>query len=160
MQLAIKNVFEKNSAIENKVLLLRIAFWIGAVMDGIYALNMSLVWLIDSYSGVDPIQLMRFTSGLESRYAWGVAASLMVAWTCLLIWADRKPVERKDVLLLTAFPLLFSLLIDVVFAIATDLAVAQEMALTGLAYIGLIMLFALSYWNARNIESEGALTEG
>ena len=61
---------------KNKILVLRISFWIGAILDGLYAINMSLVWLIDSYSGLDPLKLLRFTNGLESRYVWGIATVL------------------------------------------------------------------------------------
>ncbi len=155
MQLAIKNIFEYNNEEKNKILLLRISFWIGAILDAIYAINMGLVWLIESYSGLDPINLVRFTSDLESRYAWGVSASLMLAWTVLLIWADRKPVERKSISLFTAFPLLIGLLTDTIWAIEINLTSIENIALTSIVYIFLIILFTFSYWNVRSIESAG-----
>ncbi len=39
----------------------------------------------------------------------GMAGSLMTGWTFLLVWAVRKPVERRGVILLTAFPVVFGL---------------------------------------------------
>jgi hypothetical protein len=48
----------------------------------------------------------RFAPDLQHRMDMGVGASLMLAWTVLLLWADRKPMERKGVLLLTVFPAL------------------------------------------------------
>jgi hypothetical protein len=46
----------------------------------------------------------------------GMAAALMLAWTVLLIWADRKPVERRGVLLLTLFPLIPALFASGIYA--------------------------------------------
>ncbi len=35
----------------------------------------------------------------------------MMGWTFLLLWAVRKPVERRVVILLTAFPVVLGMLI-------------------------------------------------
>ena len=43
----------------------------------------------------------------EFRVPMGLAASLMFGWTALLLWAYRKPFERKGVLLLTIFAVIF-----------------------------------------------------
>ena len=45
--------------------------------------------------------LINFNPGIEYRYAMGMGAPLMLGWTILLLWADRKPMERKDILLIT-----------------------------------------------------------
>jgi len=132
-------------SVENRVLLLRISFWVGAILDGIYALNMSFVWLIDSYEGIDPIKLIRFTSGPHSRYVWGIAAVLMFSWTLLLIWASRKPMERRDLILLTALPLIAGLLVDTFFAISINLVAWEDILLVQMIYICLIVLFVSSY---------------
>ena len=139
---------------ENRMLLLRTSFWIGAILDGIYAVNMGLVWLIDGYSGFDPLGLMRFAEGLQSSYPWGIACVFMTSWTTLLVWADRKPIERKDVLLLTAFPLISGLLIDTFFAIVTNLATWVDMLPTQLVYVFLMVLFTTSYLLTRTLEHD------
>ena len=144
---------------ENRILLLKISFWVGVVLDGIYAINMSLVWLIDSYSGIDPLKLMRFTSGLQSRYAWGIAAVFMVSWTILLIWAVRKPLERKSIILLTAFPLVIGLLIDTFFAISVNLVTWEDILLVQLVYICLIVLFTTSFFLTRTIQANISFEE-
>ncbi|MHA1979167.1 MAG: hypothetical protein ACW98I_19860 [Candidatus Hodarchaeales archaeon] len=139
---------------KNRIKLLKISFWVGAILDGIYAINMGLVWLIDSYSGFDPIRLLRLTEGLESRYVWGIACMFMASWTILLIWASKKPIERKDVLMITAFPLVTGLLVDTFFAIATNLIIWSEILLVQLVYISLIVLFSSSYLLTRTINGE------
>jgi hypothetical protein len=40
-----------------------------------------------------------------------VGGILMTGWTFLLIWAIRKPIERRFVILLTAFPVVFGLFV-------------------------------------------------
>lgn len=137
---------------ENRIQLLRGSFWIAAILDGIYALNISLVWLIDGYSGFDPMRMIRFTSGVESRYAWGMVFAIMISWTVLMIWADRKPLERKDTIMLTAFPLLTVLLVDTIFVIAVGLVTLVDILAIQLVYIFLIILFTTSYYLTKNLE--------
>ncbi len=51
------------------------------------------------------------------RYALAFGAALMLGWMFLLLWADRKPVERRGVLLLTVFPVMVGLNIaDIYFS--------------------------------------------
>lgn len=75
---------------------LRISYWVGAIVDAVaaaVALSPSLLALASNLTG--------FAPGNDFRYASGVAASLMAGWTALLLWADRKPMERRGVLPLT-----------------------------------------------------------
>jgi hypothetical protein len=48
--------------------------------------------------GIDPGLINETTI-----FVLGQAAALMFGWTFLLIWADRDPVKRRKVLLLTIF---------------------------------------------------------
>lgn len=59
-----------------------------------------------------------FDPPVEHRYAMGLGASLMAGWTLLLIWADRKPVERRGVLPLTIFPVIFGIALSGVVTVA------------------------------------------
>ena len=43
-------------------------------------------------------------TGPEFTYAMRTGAPLMAGWTILLMWADRKPLERRGVLLITLIP--------------------------------------------------------
>jgi hypothetical protein len=139
----------------NRIKLLRTGFWVGGILDGIYAVNMALVWLFDSYSGFDPLKMMRFTGGLQSRYAWGFACVMVTGWTTLMFWADRKPLERRGIILLTAFPIVSGLLIDSIFAVIVNLETWQKMMPLQIVYIFLIILFTTGYQltNTRNIRT-------
>jgi hypothetical protein len=70
---------------EHRVHWLRVAYWVGAVLDTIAAVYL---WILVMAGGYNP------------DFAW--SALLMTGWTALLIWADRRPLARKGVLPLTS----------------------------------------------------------
>ena len=39
-----------------------------------------------------------------------MGAPLMIGWTFLLIWGDRKPIERKEVIFITLFTVITGLI--------------------------------------------------
>ena len=118
-----------------KIIWLRISYWVGAIADGFATFRM-----------LNP----KIAYAVEYRYALGLGASLMLGWTFLLIWADRKPLERKGVLLLTAFPVVTGILLAEIYAVATNLISLGKMLPTGTFLVALIALFSFSYFNARN----------
>ncbi len=123
---------------------LRISYWIGAVVDALAAVQMlwpSLFKLAMRPPG--------FAPGVEYRYAMGMGASLMIGWTALLVWADRKPMERKGVLPLTVLPVIAGLAANeargVLEGFLPAVAVLPIWALQG----ALGALFLWSWWRAR-----------
>jgi hypothetical protein len=130
-----------------KIILLRVCYWIGAVADAISAIIMLLPTLGGSLYGISD-----FNPGSEYRYAMGLGASLMMGWTFLLIWADRRPVERRGVLLLTAFPVLFGLIITGIYAVATGLIPAGRMVPTWIFQGVITGLYLFSYVYTRDLK--------
>lgn len=132
---------------KKKILLLRVCYWIGAVADAISAVVMLLPTLGGSMYGIAD-----FNPGYEYRYAMGVGASLMIGWTFLLIWADRSPIERRGILLLTVFPVLFGLIISGIYAVATGIITADRMIPMWI-FQGLITgLYLFSYLYTRDLK--------
>ena len=68
------------------ILLLRLSYWIAAIADFIVAV---LVW-IPERMGV-----------AEIAYPMGLASVTIFSWTVMLLIADRKPIERKWILIPT-----------------------------------------------------------
>ena len=124
---------------KKKIIWLRISYWVGAIADGLAALRMLFP---------------KIAYGVDYRYALGLGASLMIGWTFLLIWADRKPLERKGVLLITAFPVITGILLAEIYAVATELITFEKMLPTGVFLVALIVLFSFSYFNAREVEAD------
>ncbi len=69
---------------------LRCSYWAGAIVDLIAGLMM----LFPALSIVSK-PATSFSPTPAYRYAIGMGAPLMLAWTILLLWADRKPLERR-----------------------------------------------------------------
>ena len=85
------------------VILLRFCYWLGAVLDGHAAFNLTLLRFRELPAGI-LAQQSSHDFGLKALWSTGDAYALMWGWTALLLWADRKPVERRGVLLLTGAP--------------------------------------------------------
>ena len=123
--------------INHKIKWLRISYWAGAIAD----LLMVILFLMPERMGE-----------VEYRHPMGLAASLMLGWTFLLIWADRKPVERKGILLLTIFPVISGLMIAGVYGVAVG--VSPISIPSNILGVTLIALMGFSYFNARNLVDE------
>jgi hypothetical protein len=79
-----------------KIGLLRVSYWIGAIADLIVGIAMVYPKFLALVLRLEEPPL-----AIETRCALGIGASLMFGWTALLLWADRKPLQRKGVLVLT-----------------------------------------------------------
>jgi hypothetical protein len=83
----------------------------------------------------------------------------MFGWTVLLVWADRKPTERKGVLLITVFPVITGLLLSGIYAVTTGLLPSTKIIPGSVVGVILIILMLFSYVNARVVgrdEGNGA----
>ncbi len=78
-----------------KIVLLRIAYWIGIVLDALAFVQMAFPALGK--------RMLNVTMEIEPDYVFAInlGAGLMLAWTLLLFWADRRPLERRMILPLT-----------------------------------------------------------
>jgi len=146
---------------KNKVIWLRISYWVGAVIDGFMVIPMLAPRVGSAMFGIK-----NFSPGNDYRYAMMIGASLMLGWTVLLIWADRKPLERKGVILITMIPALIGLIAAGAFAVATGYIQIGNMIPTWIMQAILLILFGFSYAvNAnkngptRNSEQTSSLTE-
>jgi hypothetical protein len=122
---------------------LRTSYWAGAVTDA--AAGVAI--LIPSLMGET-----------ELRYPMGLAATLMFGWTALLVWADRKPVDRKAVLLLTVFPVITGLLASGFHAGAVGILSWSKVIGLSVFQVILIVLMLYSYVKAsRGMAVQGSL---
>ena len=115
---------------------LRTSYWAGAVADS----ATGVLILIPDRMGET-----------EFRYSMGLAAALMFGWTLLLVWADRKPVERKGILLITVFPVICGLLLSGIWSVAAGLLPTTRIVPSSIVGAILIVLMLYSYFNAREL---------
>lgn len=125
---------------------LRLSYWAGAVLDliaGLIMLFPPLFALNNRWSG--------FTPTLDFRYAMGMGTPLMLGWTVLLLWADRKPFERRGVLPITILVILGEV-INEILAAAQGYISVPTLLLTWTIQAILTALMAFSTINARKLE--------
>jgi len=130
--------------VNRKVSLLRACYWFGAVFDAVMVVPM----LVPSVAA-SMFRIKAFDPGVEYRYAMMIGGSLMLGWTALLIWADRKPVERREVLLLSVCPVVVGLAAAGVYAVAAGLITPRNMAPTWVMQAVLLVTFTYAYAASR-----------
>lgn len=91
---------------KRRLFLIRIAYWLGIAADALWAVGLLVPQVFGIMTGNPD-----FNPDLQLRLTMSVGGTLMTGWTFLLLWAVRKPIERRFVILLTAFPVVFGLFI-------------------------------------------------
>jgi hypothetical protein len=129
---------------QHKILLLRVSYWTGAIIDLLAATQLLIPNLWASMNGFST-----YTPNPTLTFALTIASALMFGWTLLLIWADRKPIERKGVLLLTAFPVVFGLGLNNVLSVISGLTPISSILPELVLQSSLTALFLFSYLSAR-----------
>ena len=122
---------------------LRASYRTGAVADGIVA-----AFMLSQAAFATASPLTGYAPEVPYRYAMGLAGSLMLGWTLLLLWADRRPVERRGVLVITIVVIL-GLMGSGVFALSAGFMPVRATVALLAFQIGLIALFAGSYAASR-----------
>ncbi len=89
-----------------KLILIKIGYWLGIGADALWAVVLLFPKLFGILTGIPD-----YNPDLQTRLIMGIGGTLMTGWTFLLLWAVRKPIERRVVILLTAFPVVFGLFI-------------------------------------------------
>jgi hypothetical protein len=130
----------RKTEVNHRLRVLRAAFWMGAVLDAVMLPPM----LVPSIGGA-MFGIADFHPGPEYRYAMYVGAALMAGWTALLVWADRKPVERRDVILLTLFPVMAGLIGASIYAASSGLVAPESILPIFILQISLTVFFLGAY---------------
>lgn len=130
----------------NVIRWLHISYWAGAVLDFVAGLTMlmpSLFALMNHPVNFHPVD--------DFRYAMGMGAPLMFGWTALLLWADRDPLERKEVLLVTLLVVLGEVITQV-WGISVGFVPFGALVPTFAMQVVLTSLFLFAYFNAGRVE--------
>ncbi|MCX6554491.1 MAG: hypothetical protein NTZ12_05675 [Candidatus Aminicenantes bacterium] len=122
-------------SIETITLLLRIAFLVGAVTDGLALIPMLSRRIGAALFGGDSSR-----ANFEYRFAMGIGAALMAGWTLLLLWGAASPIARRDILLLTVFPVISGIVLATVMAARRGLVSVARMIPLWL-HLGTVSLF-------------------
>ena len=116
---------------------LRVSYWAGAIGD----FAIAILVLIPERMGVP-----------SYVYPMGLMSAVSFSWGCMLIWADREPIERRWVLLPTIL-VGAMLLLAGIYSIYAGVITAKSYLPNFFLFPAVILLWSFSYYKARNIES-------
>jgi hypothetical protein len=125
---------------------LRRSYRAGALVDALAAVGMAHPKLFGPTLRFDP-EFRR--AGPEFTYAMRAGAPLMAGWTVLLIWADRRPLERRGVLAITVLPVILGLMANDAQAVRAGRLSGRSVAPVRALQIALVGLFGYSLARAR-----------
>jgi hypothetical protein len=131
---------------EDAIRWLRWSYRAGAFVDALATVEMLLPDRLDTLGRFGP-KLRKERTGF--RYGMRTGAPLMAGWTALLLWADRDPLARKDVLPLTIAPVIAGLMANDAVAEHAGLVSGSRLAPIRAMQVGLTALFAYSWLRAR-----------
>ena len=126
-------------------LLIKLPYWLGIIADAVWAIG----FLSPPAYGVLTGQ-PNFNPGFQHRLTLSVAGILIMGWTFLLIWGVRNPVERRFIILLTAFPTVFGLsIVSFISYHSGNPASLWIVAKTIFLFMSMLMSYALARKIAR-----------
>jgi len=132
---------------KDNVVVLKTAFLIGAVADGVIAIEWFLISLGLLNTPVHPSFFVG--SGQDFQYVLSIGGLFMMGWAFLLYWGSVQPIERRGILLITAVMLFTAILSD--YIIFAHLFSTQQIVLGTSVKLSLIIIFAGSYWYSKRI---------
>ena len=117
------------------ILLLRLSYWTAAITDFVVA----ILFLMPERMGET-----------EITYPMGLASVIVYSWVVILIMADRKPIERKWVLIPTIVVVALITIVRVTFSFGETIEFNLVLLLFAIA---LIILMTYSYFYASKHET-------
>jgi hypothetical protein len=118
----------------SRIVWLRISYWVGAIADFVLA----IIVLIPERMGVP-----------SYCHPMGLMSAAAFSWGLMLIWADRKPLERKWILIPTMIVVLL-LLAASIYSLSADAIEIEILLPYFIIQPALIALFGFSYYIARD----------
>ena len=132
-----------------QIVLLRAGYWIFAVFELLAIAPMFSPSLFARVMGIPD-----FNPGPDYTYAMAVASVFTLGWIGLVLWAERRPVQRRGVMLLTAFPVLAGNVLCGVYAATSGFVTTTVMTPSWIVQLLLIALFAWNYHVAGELDRQ------
>jgi Ca2+/Na+ antiporter len=121
---------------KNSVLFLRLSYWIAAIADFAIAI---LTWMPERMG----------VAGIV--YPGGLASVIAFSWGVILLMADRKPLERKWILIPTILVVTLISAIRIIFSLDGTIEFSLVLLLFAIA---LVVFMVFSYYYATKHEKQ------
>ena len=118
---------------ERELVLIRTSYWVAAIADFVVA----ALALSPGRMGVE-----------DFVYPMGLMSAVAFSWGVLLLLADRKPLERKWILLPTSL-VVFLLGVAVLYAASADLIPLQQALASSAAVVSVLTLLLYTCYRTR-----------
>jgi hypothetical protein len=130
-----------------KIQLLRISYWLGAILDALAFIQMAFPEIGKKMLGV--------TRELTPEYIFAVnlGAGLMFAWTLLLIWADRKPLERRMIIPLTMLIIIWNIC-TLTYGIQKNILPIEKILPQIVIYLSLFIYYGFCFILTYNLKNK------
>ena len=144
----------KLDKIEIKTKIIKIAYIVGLILDGLLGIDMFLYTFLGMSIYLQNQNIPISSSNTQPVMMLGT--SLMLGWTILLMWGLQKPIERKGTLIITAFPVVSLYMVYDVFQYVNNISIINPNGFVSVLIIRscLLILFIISYIYASQIEKK------
>lgn len=134
-----------------KMYYVKFAYSLGIIADTISAFQLIKLRYFDI-----PVDVKSILSSNSISLVYGIdiGADLMIGWTALMIWAVLKPVERRGILLLTACPVMVTLVGSRLMGILMDNSLFNSSFPSMIAQLILGIIFFTAFLAARGMEKK------
>ncbi|TFH05465.1 MAG: hypothetical protein E4H14_12700 [Candidatus Thorarchaeota archaeon] len=127
----------------------RTMYWVGIILDAIVGIDILQATVTGQSFG---IFLPPLTEGI--RYLEIQVAIFMFGWTALLYWGSREPINRRIILLMTAFPVVVGLMSSNIYVLLIGLSsaitVTMNIVIQSILFVSLLLSFYLAETYARS----------
>lgn len=127
---------------------IRTMYWVGIILDALVGIDILQTIVTGQSIGVFVPQL---TEGIT--YLAIQVAVFMFGWTVLLYWGVRDPINRRALLLMTAFPVVVGLLASNLYVLlvglSTDTTIVVNIVIQSILFVSLLTSFYLAETYAR-----------
>ena len=127
----------------------RTMYWIGIILDALVGIDILQTIVIGQSVGIFVPQLTEGIMYLEIQ-----VAVFMFGWTALLYWGVRDPINRRVLLLLTAFPIVVGLLLSnmylLLIGLSNEIIIVVNIVIQSVLFVSLLTSFFFAETYARS----------
>jgi hypothetical protein len=137
----------------NKTIFIQIVVLIGIILDALEAIEFYLYAVMGNKVPINRLNLI-LTGCPEFQYTASMVGAFMLAWTILLIWSFKDPINRRGVLFCTMGVVLLLLVTSDVLAYEIQLFQFQDFLASIIPRLGISILFGLAFIFATQIAKD------
>ena len=124
---------------KTRIFLIKLPYWLGIVADALWAVGLLYPPVFGLLTGNPD-----FNPDMQMQLVMGIGGSLMTGWTLLLVWAVRRPIERRVVILLTALVVLGMFIITLIGVLERETSNIWLLVKTTILMISMVTSYILA----------------